>query len=236
MLHAISRDHLMIPSKRSILARVGAAAFIGPNHIAAQEPAATVGRRTPSGANKPGDFGGEALPEWLRGELPDIKRNLALNSRTNRLALLLMLSIFTECCGWRRTMTFESPSHSSAVEIWQTGIANDFGTRVALVVDGRRTFVFENRRDALVSFVHVYWSPEERQASVLLSGLNYFVLAWDLRSGRPIPFESLRNDFARSIETTYRVPKGVDPFKWTGEAEAQKAFFALHPDIHLSYR
>lgn len=133
-------------------------------------------------------------------------------------------------------MTFASPSHRGAVEIWQTGTANDFGTRVVLVFDERRKVVFENRRDAYVSFVHVYWPADERRVGVLLSGLNYFTLAWDTRSAQPISFDSIRDDFARSIESSYNVPKELDPFKWSGEPQAQDAFFARHPEIHLSYR
>jgi len=133
-------------------------------------------------------------------------------------------------------MTFRSPSRRASLEVWQTGIANDFGTRVALVSNGTRRFVFENRRDALVSFVDVYWSPDERRVGVLLYGFNYFTLAWDTRSAQAISFDSLRNDFARSIESSYHVPKGVDPFQWLGGPEAQKAFFAQHPEIHLTYR
>lgn len=133
-------------------------------------------------------------------------------------------------------MTFPAPWRKAAIEVWQTGIGNDLGARVVLVVDGKSTLMFENHQDALLSFVHVFWSEDEREVGVLLSGMNTFKLAWDVRSRREIPFESIKSRFARSIETTYRVPKGVDPFRWVGEPEAQSAFFALHPEIHLSYR
>ena len=50
------------PPKRSVLAGIGAEAFVGAS-ISTQKPAATVGRWAAGGANETGDSGGETLPE-----------------------------------------------------------------------------------------------------------------------------------------------------------------------------
>ena len=53
----------MIPPKPSVLASVGAKAFVGASHITAKEPAAAVGRGTADGVNEADDFSGESLPD-----------------------------------------------------------------------------------------------------------------------------------------------------------------------------
>ncbi len=53
----------LIPPKGSVLAGIGAEAFIAAGAGAVQEPAAAVGRGAADGVNEAVDFSGEALPE-----------------------------------------------------------------------------------------------------------------------------------------------------------------------------
>jgi len=154
----------------------------------------------------------------------------------SKLILIIALSATTIGCTWKKTMAFKSPSGRCSVEIWQTRIANEWGTRVRLVSPTRSTFVFENRREAIVYFVHVYWSPDESKAGVITAGTNGWELAYDVQTGKEIPFETIREDIAASIRKTYQVPTGDDPIRWAGSADAQNDFFRLHPEIRLSYR
>jgi hypothetical protein len=149
---------------------------------------------------------------------------------------VLALCVLLQSCLWQRTMTFPSPSHRARIEIWQTRLDNHWGTQVRLVSPQRRAVVFENRTEAWVYFVHVYWSSEEARVGVMASGGNIWRLAFDVDSGKEVPFDSIRDEFARSIRQTYRVPPDQDPIQWAAMSEAQGAFFRLHPEIHLSYQ
>ena len=160
---------------------------------------------------------------------------LNLKSQLNTAFLILLLSFVTQGCGWQKTMTFPSPSRKAAIEIWQTGIANEYGTRVKLVTGHRSIIVFENRRDAIVYFVHVYWSPDESKVGVLATGMSIWNVAFDVRKGRPVPFEDVRKGFGESIREIYSVPPGKDPINWAASSDAHSEFFKLHPEVRLSY-
>jgi hypothetical protein len=151
-------------------------------------------------------------------------------------AVLLFGCVLLQGCGWNRTMVFPSPSGKASVEIWQTGIDNSRGTRVDLLSSSGHAVIYENRREALVYFVHVYWAPDERSAAVLATGANIWSVAFDVPSGRLRPFESVRDGFARSLKRTYTIPATDDPISWATSAKAQDAFFKLHPEIRLTYR
>jgi hypothetical protein len=132
-------------------------------------------------------------------------------------------------------MAFPSPSRRSTIEVWQTHFANEFGIRVQLRDDRRQLGLFESHREALIYFVHVYWSPDERSVGVLATGANIFPLAFNVHTGASIPFEPLRKEVARSIAQTYRVPDGEDPVDWASSADAGIEFKKIHPEVHLSY-
>ena len=75
----------------------------------------------------------------------------------------------------------------------------------------RSITVFENHKEAIVYFVHVYWSPDETEFGVVSTGLNIWYFGCDARTGREIPFERIRNGLAQSIRASYQVPDGEDP-------------------------
>jgi hypothetical protein len=163
----------------------------------------------------------------------------ALKSNWPKLVELLLLaciSVFTPGCGWQKTMSFPSPSRKAAVEVWQTRFANGQGTKIQLVTANRRTELDSINREALIHFVHVYWSPGEKKVGVLATGLNFSRVAYDLERGKPIPFEQIRKELGQSITETYHVPAGEDPIQWAAMADADIAFFKRHPEIKLTYR
>lgn len=160
----------------------------------------------------------------------------ALKARLTSLGVLVAVALIGQGCGWKRTMRFPSPSGRSAIEVWQTQFANELGTRIRLVTPDRSVFVFENRREAHVYFVHVYWSEDETRAGVIATGANIWQVALDAVTGKQIPFGQIRESFAASLRKTYEVPTGEDPIEWAASADAQNQFFRRHSDIKLSYR
>jgi hypothetical protein len=150
---------------------------------------------------------------------------------------LLLVFALTEGCGWRRTMSFPSPSDNATVEIWQTRVDNSLGTRVELVTSQKRARVFENHVEAHVYFVHVYWSPDESKVAILSTGTNIWSLALDVRTGNEIPIDQLRDELAESIREYYRLPASEkDPIGWAATATAQQSFTRMHPEVRLSYQ
>lgn len=148
---------------------------------------------------------------------------------------LVILSLVTTGCGWEKTMEFRSPSKRSAIQILQTRFANEWGTRIQLVTSNHRTELGRINREAIIYFVHVYWSPDEKQVGVLATGFNFSRVAYDLERGKPIPFEEIQKDLGFSIAQTYNVPPGEDPIQWAAMADAGIAFSKRHPEIKLSY-
>jgi hypothetical protein len=96
--------------------------------------------------------------------------------------------------------------------------------------------ILENRKEATLYFVHVYWSPDESKVAVLGTGFNIWNCAWDVTANRPIPFTAIKADFGRSIKSAYGLAGDRDPIAWAASSDAQAAFFRLHPEIKLSYR
>ena len=159
----------------------------------------------------------------------------ALSLRSRSLLLLILLAVLFPGCGWQRTMTFRSPSHRTAIEVWQKGIDNSWGARVELVSARGRTVLYQVGADSFIYFFHVYWSPDETKAGILATGTKIFSLACNTKTGSSIPFDEIREDFRKSIRETYRVPKGEDPIQWAA-MDGQAEFFKLHPEIRLSYQ
>ena len=148
---------------------------------------------------------------------------------------VILFSLLAQSCGWQKTMTFPSPSRRAAIEIWQTRLDNSWGTRVRLTTVERKAVVFENRREAHIYFVHVYWSPDESKVGVLGTGSKSWGVACDVRTGELIPFETIEEEFGESIRKMYHVPPKEDPVKWASSNDAHQAFFRLHPEIRLTY-
>jgi hypothetical protein len=107
-------------------------------------------------------------------------------------------------------MAFPSPSRKASVEVWQTRFANEYGTRIQLVAGRRRIELDRIDQEAIIYFVHVYWSPDEKQVGVLATGFNFSRVAYDLASGKPIPFEQIKRELGASIASTYPIPAGED--------------------------
>jgi len=149
---------------------------------------------------------------------------------------MIIILMIAPGCGWRKTMTFFSPSHKAAIEIWQRPIANELGIVVQYVSDGRKVTLYERHRETLIHFVHVYWSRDESTVGVLGTGSLSFGVALDTKSGKERSFEQIKKDIGQSIGTTYGVPRGYDPVEWAWSDAAFAAFSTLHPEIRLSYR
>ena len=156
--------------------------------------------------------------------------------RASLLWVIVSISLLANACGYRHTMTFRSPSGKKSIEVWQTAVDNSWGARVELVSAQRRIVLDEVRREAILYFVHVYWSPDETRVGVLATGFNSVRVGSDTRTGAAIPFGEIREELGKSIEKTYRVPPGEDPIQWAAMADAGSAFFKLHPEIRLSYQ
>src|SRR6185295_18656307 len=135
-------------------------------------------------------------------------------NRSAKIQLILLLIIAAAGCGWHKTMTFASPSRRADVEILQRPIANEFGIKVQFVSGNRRLTLYERRRETLVYFVHVYWSTDETRVGVLGAGTQGFGIALNVRSGKEIPFEQIREEIGASIAKAYNVPQGEDPIEW----------------------
>jgi hypothetical protein len=153
-----------------------------------------------------------------------------------KLCLLASISVFSVSCGWQKTMAFPSPSGKATVEVWQTRFANERGTKIELVTLNRVTELDRINRKAIIYFVHVYWSPDEKRVAVLATGYNFSRVAYDLQTNKPIPFEQVQKELGASIAVTYHVPRGEDPIQWAALADAGVAFSKHHPEINLSYR
>jgi hypothetical protein len=148
---------------------------------------------------------------------------------------IVLSSSIIQSCGWKQTMAFPSPSRKVAIEVWQTRFANERGTKIVLAAGQQRTVLDRIDREAIIYFVHVYWSPDEKTVGVLATELNYSRAAYDIDKGKPIPFDDIREGLGHSIGQAYHVPWGENPVEWAATADAQTAFFKLHPEIQLSY-
>jgi hypothetical protein len=149
--------------------------------------------------------------------------------------VLLMLAVTQSNCGSHRTMVFPSPSNGYRIEVWQTAIDNSWGARFELVSANKHLLLYRLPRESFVSFVHVYWSPDETSAAVVGAAIAPFSFAVATNSGASVPFDSLRPQMAESIARTYHLPLGEDPIAWAGSDDARRAFRGLHPEVRLSY-
>jgi hypothetical protein len=148
--------------------------------------------------------------------------------------IVLALALLGQGCA-KRTMSFPSPSHRAAVEIWQNSFDNSWGARAELITPRGRTTLIQSGRDTFLYFVHVYWSADETKVGVLARGGVRWEIGFDARINQPIPFEKIRSDFAGSMATLYNLAQGTDPIDWADSSEASQAFFKLHPEIHVTY-
>jgi len=159
--------------------------------------------------------------------------------RGRRQALLLTavtMVVLAQGCGYRKTMTFRSPSGQKSIEIWQTALDNGWHGRVELVTAQRSTVIYRIPNEALIYFVHVYWSPDEEYVGAIARGLSGFTFAYDTKTRAMVPLDVVRDGLARSIVQTYRVPRGDDPIQWAITLDARAQFFERHPEIRLTYR
>jgi hypothetical protein len=163
----------------------------------------------------------------------------ALRSKWERVTGIILVPVWllTLCgCGWEKTMVFPSASGKASVEVWQTRFANDWATKIELVTPNARMEMDRIDREAIIHFVHVYWSPDDKSVAVLATGFNFSRVAYDLKSRKPIPFERLRKEMGRSIAQAYPVPAGEDPIQWAAMADAGVAFSKRHPEIRPPHR
>lgn len=96
---------------------------------------------------------------------------------------VVLLPLLAPGCGWKRTMRSISPSQKAAVEIWQTRDPLLARARVELVTGHRRAVLCSQDDEALIHFVHVYWTPDEKRVAVLVSGLLNCEAAAEVETG-----------------------------------------------------
>jgi hypothetical protein len=106
-----------------------------------------------------------------------------------------------------------------------------------LVTTDRRTVLLRipegnSNVEAVLSFVHVYWSPDETKVGVLGAGLAMFRLAADVASGNSIPFSTIENQLSQSIRETYHLSETIrDPLQWAAMADASIQFSKRKSEI-----
>ena len=154
----------------------------------------------------------------------------ALKARSSWLLAVILALLCAQSCGWNNTMTFHSPSRRARIEIWQRRVLSDKGARFELINEGRRTVLETVDRDTIIQFVHVYWTPDESKVAVVVAGLMILHLAANVKTGSPLPFESIRQQVAKSITETYHVPAGEDPIQWA-HSDGQDEFMKRHPEM-----
>jgi hypothetical protein len=138
------------------------------------------------------------------------------------------------CRTYEQIMRFPSPSGSAVLEVWQTKLANELGARAVLVAAGTRRTVWQSpSTENLIYFVHVYWTPDEKQIAMFGSGGLIWEEAFDVMSGQSIPFAQFREAMGEAIRNEYQLEADVDPFHWG--AESYRPFRQRHPETDLSY-
>ena len=152
------------------------------------------------------------------------------------LVLTVAIATLAAGCGWHKNLTFQSPTGRYAIEIWQTGLASEYGTRVVLVSGESRTSVFEDRREPIIYFFHVYWSQDEGKVAVVATGFSIWQIAADTTIGKKIPFEPLRAAVGQSLRQMYNIPSSVgDPVGEVGLSDYQFLVRCLHPEFQPTY-
>ncbi len=74
-------------------------------------------------------------------------------------------------------MTFRSPSRRAAIDIWQPRRHNGRALQIHLVTPGSDLMLQEFPQEGLLTFVHVYWSPDEATVGLTATGTIGFDLA-----------------------------------------------------------
>jgi hypothetical protein len=142
--------------------------------------------------------------------------------------LLLFLS-----CGWERTMVFTSQSGRSTLEVWQTPVDHTLHMRIDVVTTNGRHEVYRSPNEAILRFIHVYWSPDETKVGLLAAGFGVWEIAFDLKNERTIPFSQIQDQVFRSVVESYHVGTRTEVSAWIDSPEAASAFARLHPEIKL---
>jgi hypothetical protein len=155
--------------------------------------------------------------------------------------IVVLIAVFSvSTCGLSRRMIVFSLSHKSSIEIYQSQFP--VSVQVDLVTTGRRTVLIQQKSDATISFIHVFWSRDESKVAVLSTGYATFAIAAEVGSGAQIPFDLIKKDFALSLRETYKLPAvypdepnlEFDVFKWAQTEYADQAFAKLHPDVKFN--
>jgi hypothetical protein len=154
---------------------------------------------------------------------------MQVNRLVPRYLFVSLFLITVSGCGWRKTMTFPSPSHKAAIEVLQRPLANELGILVQFVSSERKITLYERRREAFVNFVHVYWSQDQTTVGVFAAGSLSFGVALDTRSGKEVAFQQVEPDIRQSIRNTYHLADADDPLQWAWSSAGATAFAKLHP-------
>ena len=128
-------------------------------------------------------------------------------------------------CGSEDRVVFRSPSGRNRIEISRGG---GFSSRIQvdLVSQNSRYQVFRSPNEAAWTFADVYWSADESLAGVVINGSVLFPLAFDVRKGRQIAFDTVRRAVEDNIRKDYRVPDGEqDVLRWTYDPDAGRQFY-----------
>jgi hypothetical protein len=136
---------------------------------------------------------------------------------------VVALLLFAQGCGYERSAVFASPSGLAVIEVLKPRRPN---SRLAIVLATKssKREIYRTSGETFFSFADVYWSPDEAVVGVVITGTNLFTLAFDVHSGKIIPFDSVRPQIAAAIRKHYKLPPDIDPIRWTWSGEAQNQF------------
>jgi hypothetical protein len=125
---------------------------------------------------------------------------------------LLCLSLIG--CGWKKEISFPSPSGRYNLEVYQPHFFRPANLRLDLVTDaGRRRAIYQLDHEIFLSFLYTYWSPKEDIVAVLACGSGIVRFAYDRRQGKAIAFDTVAVDVKKSLLGAYALPSGVRDVK-----------------------
>src|SRR5258708_4793095 len=137
--------------------------------------------------------------------------------------------VLMQGCGWKERVTFPSPSGKAEIEILQPRVFED-RAKIDLKRGRTTTEVFRSQGEAIIYFVDVYWTPGEKIVGVVITGSNFFRLAFDVSTGKQVPFETVRRQMIDHILANYNVPERdrKDPISWSNSPNAKEQFEAKY--------
>jgi hypothetical protein len=138
-----------------------------------------------------------------------------------RVVLLFLFALLQAGCS-KTLITSRAPNQSAIIRVKEFCGFPDCVVNVTAQTGWWTEKTIAIRRDCIVNFAHVAWSPDSHVAAIFVD--NGFCSSihegYDLRSSSLVPFTPLADLVRRSIISEYRVrpselvPYGDDPLEW----------------------